>query len=196
MTQKLVLFDFDGTITKSDTLLSFIRYYSNNYNLTAGLLRLSPDILLWKLTVRTTQHTKEKVFKFFFGNAEIEEFNKECALFAEHIIPTLVNKKAMQLLVGYKKEHARIVVVSASPENWVKPWCDSQSIDCIATRLEVVANRITGNINGLNSSGPEKERRIREIIDLRKYDHIVAYGNGRGDFEMFQLASESHFRKI
>jgi HAD superfamily phosphoserine phosphatase-like hydrolase len=89
-----------------------------------------------------------------------------------------------------------VAVVSASPENWVKPWCDARNIQCLATRLEVIDQKISGNIHGENCYGEEKVRRIKEAFRLEAYQRIIAYGDSRGDKEMLELADEKHFGAI
>jgi len=89
-----------------------------------------------------------------------------------------------------------VAVVSASPENWVKPWCDAHGVHCISTRLAVNNGTISGKIQGKNCYGPEKVTRINEAFNLADFSDIVAYGDSKGDREMLRLAYESHFRKL
>ena len=85
-----------------------------------------------------------------------------------------------------------MVVVSASPETWIRPWCEAQGMEAIATRLEEREDRLTGKIAGRNCQGEEKVRRVREIIDLDSYTRIYAYGNSSGDMPMLSLAHERY----
>jgi HAD superfamily phosphoserine phosphatase-like hydrolase len=84
--------------------------------------------------------------------------------------------------------------VSASAENWVKPWCDKYGIRCLSTKLEVNGGIITGKIRGRNCYGDEKACRIKETFDLSKFDLIIAYGDSSGDKEMLALAHERNYK--
>jgi phosphoserine phosphatase len=64
----------------------------------------------------------------------------------------------------------------------------------IATRLEIVDNRLTGKLASPNCYGPQKVERIRAALDLSRYGRIFAYGDSRGDREMLALADEKHYR--
>jgi HAD superfamily phosphoserine phosphatase-like hydrolase len=85
--------------------------------------------------------------------------------------------------------------VSASADLWLKDWCTQEGIaDLLATQLEVVNGVLTGNLASANCRGPEKVRRIQELLDIRDYERIFAYGDSSGDQEMLALAHEAWYR--
>jgi HAD superfamily phosphoserine phosphatase-like hydrolase len=86
------------------------------------------------------------------------------------------------------------VVVSASVECWLGPWCDKNGLDLIGTQLEIKDNRVTGKLLSKNCYGKEKVNRIRERYDLNSFDFIYAYGDSRGDDEMLELAQEKYYK--
>jgi HAD superfamily phosphoserine phosphatase-like hydrolase len=86
--------------------------------------------------------------------------------------------------------------VTASAEEWVKPWCDMLGIGCISTLLEKKKGMITGHIYGINCNGEEKVNRIRQRFDLATFGDIYAYGDTSGDKPMLQLAKFSFFREF
>jgi len=53
----------------------------------------------------------------------VDDFEKKCGEFAQNILPSFVRKKALQEINLLKQKGVEIVVVSASPENWVGKWC-------------------------------------------------------------------------
>ncbi len=196
MRTALILFDFDGTITRRDTLLAYILYSHGWLRTLLGFVLLSPYLAGWKLRFIHNQSAKEKVLQYFFGGERFESFNERCLAFSREELPRLVRRDAMSLIKQYQKEGARIVVVSASPENWVEPWCKAMRVECLATRLEARHGVLTGKINGQNCYGIEKATRIKAQIHLDHYAPIVAYGDSRGDKEMLALAHEPHYRAL
>jgi phosphatidylglycerophosphatase C len=120
--KRLVLFDFDGTITTKDTLLEFIRFYHGNTRFMAGFAATSPWLILMKLKLYKNYEAKQKVLKWFFAGQDEITFNEKCLEFSEKIIPSLIRPKAVAEIEKHRKENATIVVVSASAENWVRPW--------------------------------------------------------------------------
>lgn len=193
-TSALVLVDFDGTITTTDTLIEFVNFYKGKKGYWMGMLRLAPMLILFALKVIPNWKAKQFFLTHYFKNEPINEFNARCLAFCRNQLPGLIRPGALKALEEYRKQNATIAVVSASAENWVKPWCDEQGILCLATRLEVNQGVITGNIKGRNCYGDEKVCRIQEAFDLSKYATIIAYGDSSGDKEMLRLASEKHYK--
>ena len=77
---------------------------------------------------------------------------------------------------------------------WLKPWCDKNELELIATKLKIKNGFVTGRFQTKNCYGIEKAVRVREIYDLDDYDHIYAYGDSRGDRELLELAHTKNFR--
>ena len=100
----------------------------------------------------------------------------------------------MQKISWHKKDGDTIVIVSASPKYWLKPWCTKNSLALLATKLEIKNGVITGKISGKNCHGYEKARRILEAYDLEKFDYIYAYGDSVGDREMLGLANYKFYK--
>lgn len=193
MKKRLVLFDFDGTITTKDTFLEFIRFYHGHFKFVYGFGLMLPVLALYKFKIIPNWRAKEIVLTWFFKGASIEHFNKICADFSDTELPKLIRPGALKELQQYSAD-AELVVVSASAENWVAPWCRKNNLKIIATRLEIVKGKLTGKIEGKNCFGEEKAVRVREVYSLPAFDEIIAYGDSSGDKEMLALASK-HFYK-
>jgi len=190
----LAIFDFDGTITVHDTLLEFIRYYSGTLKFFIGFMLASPIIVLSKLKVIPNWRAKEVVLTWFFKNVPLDTFNTKGKSFWITRTPPRIRPKALQAIHEHLRAGTRVVVVSASAENWVKPWCDAMGLECVATRLETTSGKLTGKIAGKNCYGPEKVRRIKEKLNLSEYQHIIVYGDSAGDREMLTLGNEKHYK--
>ncbi len=192
--RKLALFDLDGTLTRKDTFLELIKYFFGRRRFRMGLLRLSPCLLRYQLRLIPNWEAKEKVLMYFFKDITLDQFQKKCNEFAIEKLPSLLKEKAWSELKKLKRDGARIVIVSASAENWIRPWCNLNDIECIATRLEVREGKLTGRIKGRNCYGVEKVNRIREQIDLSQYNEILAYGDSKGDLPMLELAAKAYYK--
>lgn len=193
-TKKLVLFDFDGTITTSDTLIEFVRFYRGRKQYVRGLIKLAPILSLYALKLLPNWRAKQFFLATYFKGEKIEDFDSRCVLFSTNILPSLIRPGARQAIEAYRAAGATMAVVSASAENWVKPWCDRHGLICLATTLEVNDGVITGNIKGRNCYGDEKVCRVKERFNLSEFDEVIAYGDSRGDKEMLELAHKRHFK--
>lgn len=66
----LVLFDFDGTITRDDSLLEFVAYVVGFKKFFRGILVLSPILAAYKLGLASNNFTRRKLLGYFFCGHE------------------------------------------------------------------------------------------------------------------------------
>lgn len=194
MKKTIAFFDFDGTITTKDTLLEFIRFCKGNRSFLLGFLINSPYLLAYKLKIISNQSAKEKVLQYFFRNTPVEKFEDYCRSFSEKILPKLIRPKAMEEIRKLQQNNCIVVVVSASPQNWIEPWANANDVQLIASCLETEDGKITGKLIGKNCHGEEKVRRILEKHVIRDYEVVYAYGDSSGDRPMLKLATQSFYR--
>lgn len=192
--RKLVLFDFDGTITTKDTLLEFLIFYRGYTRFLAGMIWLSPILVMYKLKLIPNWKAKQYCLRHFIGGENADKFRAKCSEFTQRILPGLIRPGAAAAIRKYAGENATVAVVSASAENWVSPWCEQNGLLCVATQLEIENGTITGNLCGENCYGPVKASRIRQQFNLSAYNEIIAYGDSSGDREMFALAHRQFYR--
>jgi HAD superfamily hydrolase (TIGR01490 family) len=190
----LVLFDFDGTITTDDSLIKFIRFVVGNTKFTIGMAVLSPMFIIYKLQLIPNYKAKQYMFSYFFKGMSEEKFMTVANEYSLKYIDTILRPKAMEKIVWHKKQGHKIVIVSASIECWLKPWCDKNKLELIATKLQIQDGIITGKFLTKNCYGIEKANRIQEQYNLNDYNYIYAYGDSNGDKELLELANESFYK--
>ena len=199
MSQRIAFFDFDGTITTKDTLLEFIRFCKGNARFNLGFLLNSPWLIAMKLKLISNQKAKERILTHFFGKQPVTRFKQQCEAFSNEALPSLIRPKALTEFNRLREAGATIVIVSASPEDWIEHWAAQQGAELIATRLAIRTDakgsqRLTGRIEGANCHGEEKVNRIRQRFALPEYKEIYAYGDTGGDKPMLQLGTASFFK--
>ena len=194
MKKGIAFFDFDGTITTKDTLLEFIKFARGNFRFYLGFLANLHYLLAFKIKLISNQSAKEKILQFFFKNTSVADFKSYAERFSKERLPALIRPKALDEIKKLQQNGCIIVVVSASPENWICDWTHQNNVKLIASRLEVVDGMITGKIIGKNCHGEEKVKRIIEMYTLSDYDEIFAYGDSNGDRPMLKIAHTGHYR--
>ncbi|MGF6848532.1 phosphatidylglycerophosphatase C [Chitinophaga sp. W3I9] len=190
----IAFFDFDGTITTRDTLWEIIRHHRGRAAMYAGIIQLLPPLLRFKLKMMPAQQMKEQVLEYFFGEMSAHDFSAGCESFCREKLPALIRPQALAAIRNHQQQGHHVVVVSASAQDWVAPWCRKENIICLATRLEVKNKVITGKIQGINCNGEEKVNRIREAYRLENFREIYAYGDSEGDRPMLALAQHVSFK--
>jgi len=193
-TMKLALFDFDGTITTDDSLIKFICFVVGDAKFIWGMILLSPMLIAYKLKLIPNYKAKQYMLSYFFKGTSEEKFMQVANEYSLNHIDTILRPKAMEKIAWHKEQGHKIVIVSASIECWLKPWCDENNLDLIATKLEIKDGIVTGKFLTKNCYGIEKANRVQEQYDLSEYDHIYAYGDSRGDKELLELADESFYK--
>ena len=143
---KIAFFDFDGTITKEDSTIKFIRFFSGDLKYIIGIIVLSPLLILYKLNILGNNYIKKIIITYFFKGISEVYFKNQVKLFSSSIINRLIRKKALDRLDWHKNQGHKIVVVSASINLWLQDWCDFNNFALIASELEIINGRITGNL--------------------------------------------------
>jgi HAD superfamily hydrolase (TIGR01490 family) len=194
MAAKVALFDFDGTVTQKDTLIAFIRYAVGDAAFVKGLLLLLPMLTAYKLKLVPNYRAKERLLAHFFKGMDAKVFQMTAKRFAEEKIDNLVRPAAMERINWHRKEGHRIIVVTASAECWVAPWCQQHEIETIGTKLEVKDGKLTGRFATFNCYGEEKVRRLQKHYDMKRFSYIYAYGDSKGDKALLALADEAFYK--
>lgn len=194
MKKNLALFDFDGTITYNDSFLEIIKFQKGKWAFYKGFLFMAPIMVLFKLKVIPNWKAKEMVITYFFKGDTYHDFQKKCDDFAETIIPKMLRPKAYKKIEEHKKRGDRVILVSASAENWLQSWTKKMDIELIGTQLETKDGQVTGKLCSRNCYGPEKLKRVLDILDLKEFENIYVYGDSRGDKEILAIATEAYYR--
>ena len=192
--KKIAFFDFDGTITTKDTLLEVIKHQKGKVAFYTGLLLNAPVLAGLKLKLVSNQAAKERILRHFFKRMLLTDFQQACDNFIDETLPAILRPGALEEMKRLKASGFEIVVVSASPENWIKKWADANGIGLIATKLQLSGDKLTGYIDGTNNNAEEKAARIRAEFDLSEYDEIYCYGDSGGDKAMLALATKAFYK--
>ncbi|RYE20873.1 MAG: haloacid dehalogenase-like hydrolase, partial [Sphingobacteriaceae bacterium] len=129
VTDKKVIaaFDFDGTITKYDSLLFFIWFSVNVFKLSFGTVKMLPVLVLYKLRIIPNYKAKEKLFETFYRNLKLTAFDNLGVRFVSEL-NKMIKPEAMKKLIWHRQMNHEIVIISASVENWIKPWAKTNGI--------------------------------------------------------------------
>jgi len=190
----IAFFDFDGTISDRDSFMLFVRQTAGPVRFAGKMGLLAPRIALFLLGRYPNHALKEDVLRAFFRGWPEERLIRAAELFCRKTLPGILRSAAMTRLSWHEEQGHRIVIVSATPERILAPWCTEMGFDLIATRMESVDGRITGRIEGKNCRGTAKVDRIKEKYRLEQYDQVFAYGDTGGDRPMLSLADHAFYK--
>lgn len=184
----VVAFDFDGTLTTKDSMIEFIKYAFGKRKFYIGFFLHLPMLVFMKVGIYSNWKVKEKIFSWFFKGMKYDDFvilGKEFAI----VISTFVNSDTISVLNKHIQEKADIYVITASIEEWVRPFCKQLKVNTVlGTKVEVVDNLLTGRFASNNCYGKEKVSRLLEIEHERSSYVLYAYGDSCGDKELLDFA--------
>jgi phosphatidylglycerophosphatase C len=128
-----------------------------------------------------------------FTGRPIDEVERSGERFADRIVADLLRTDTVDRLRWHLDEGHRVVIVSASYEQYLRRVATHLGVDeVLATRLDVVDGRCTGRLDGPNCRGPEKVRRLEAWLGTEglSRDEITlwAYGDSSGDRDLLAWA--------
>lgn len=193
----VAVFDFDGTLTRSDSLLAFLRQSVGIGRFWLGMIVLFPALLGYALRLIPNWRAKEIVLTYFLKGQSLEVVQQWGRQFARQGIAPLLRPAALHRLRWHQEQGHQTLVISASLMVYLQPWVDQMGIDAVAgTELVVEADRVTGKIQGNNCYGPEKVARLRHLLGDPRQFYLYAYGDSRGDRELLAIADAPHYRNF
>jgi phosphatidylglycerophosphatase C len=191
-------FDFDGTLTSGGSVLPFLISLRGAWPVLRAVAALSPKLLRSALVGGTAaDDTKERLFTRLLGGLPIELVNDRAAIFAEQHLARHLRQDTRLRLQWHQRQGHHVVIVSASPECYVRRAGEILGVDgVLATRLAVGGGGLlTGGYEGKNCRGAEKYARL--VVHLRAHGllgggddqpELWAYGNSRGDLRLLRAA--------
>ena len=189
--QQLHLCDFDGTLTRGDSFVRFLLFAVPLHQLALGGFVLIFKLLDLIFSGKWSNGAgKAAVLAEFFKGKTAEEMGGLGARFCQQKMPALLRTELLESLRQAFQMGETVVIVSASPDVWLRPFCAEEGFDLLCTELEFVGGQFRGKFATPNCNGPEKACRIQAAYDLSSFQKMIAYGNSKGDAAMFALADE------
>jgi phosphatidylglycerophosphatase C len=182
-------FDFDGTLSRRDTMVPF-------------LVRIAGWPGLVAATARALQRTRDRnaakvaVVGDLVRGMPADELAAHGRAYAA-TLPAVLRPEVVERLRWHRSEGHAVVLVSAGLEVYLRPLAEELGVDDV---LGVVLETddgglVTGAVDGgINNRGPQKVHRLRAWLDARFGRHATvelwAYGDSSGDEEL--LAHADH----
>ena len=140
----LALFDFDGTITRADTFTPFLRYAVRRQRQLAAWTLLWPLLVAYKTGLVSGSATRPIAARFGLAGEPADRVRALGRRYAQEVLPGVVRRRARERIAWHKQQRDTVVVVSASLDVYLRPWCESMEVEVICTELEERSGRFTG----------------------------------------------------
>ncbi|MFG1485140.1 HAD family hydrolase [Halobacteriovorax sp. RZ-1] len=188
----LALFDFDGTITFKDTFTEFIYYSVSKKKLRLGKFLLSPFVIAYKLKLLSGPTMRALIVKYAYTRQHASKLEEQGLSFSKSFLPKVIRTNAQEEIERHRKLGSKIVIVSASLDLYLAPWCEENGFELICSSLETRAGICTGSYHKGDCTGHMKAKRVKEKYNLSSFDKIYAYGDTIEDQQLLELADEAY----
>ena len=193
-------FDLDGTLSKRDTLLPFLRGLCGNLALLKAVVAVGGPLasaLVRNVNSRRGE-LKDQLLSQLLDGMTDAEITVAGQRFAHHVAastglrPSIYERWQMHRDAGHD-----LLIISASLEVYVNPLAHLLGGKAgLGTKLEVRADgTLTGHIDGVNCRGEEKVRRLEAWLTATTADgadpndvEVFAYGDSSGDDALLRRA--------
>jgi phosphatidylglycerophosphatase C len=195
---EVAAFDFDGTLTRSDTLLPFLRRGLGWPRFLWALFLSAPWLAAYALRLMSNHRAKARLLKTSLGGRTLSEIEKWSSDLVTRYLPLQWDPDTLERLQEHQRQGHRCVIVSASPGIYLHRVGQLLKMDAvICTELEVARDALTGQMSTPNCHGEEKVRRLRAWLEEQVGQKPVilhAYGDTRGDVPMLNLADWAWYK--
>lgn len=191
--KKLYCFDFDGTLTKEDTMFLFLKFY-NPTKYYVVFAKHIPLFLFLKLGLLDAEKVKRSFISGILKGEKRQKIEEKSQKFFTESYPEIFRENALDFIAKIDHSKTKSLIVTASLDIWTKPFAEQFQMELVATKAHFENDVFTGKFVGKNCNGEEKVNRIKQEISDEHFDKTIAFGDTKNDQPMLHWANESHFR--
>lgn len=190
--KKIAIFDFDGTITKEDSFVAYLKFIfpkSKQYRI---MLKFAPYILAYKYKLISAADIRSKLINTLKGK-HLDELHRLGLEHCNENLHKMIRPIIYEKIKWHQSRNHDVVIISASLDLYLKPWCEKMQIShLICNTLKYKNDLATGYLSN-DDIGPRKLELLKEQFQLAKYEKIYAYGDSEEDKPFLAIANESMY---
>ncbi|MFM7059815.1 MAG: HAD-IB family hydrolase [Actinomycetes bacterium] len=186
-------FDFDGTITRKDTLGPFLTHYMGRRAMLRAGLPHAHRLGAAAIGRADRDVAKERYLVSLLAGRAADALVAAGAEYAHRVLDRAdFNPEVVDRMVWHAGLGHEIVVISASLAVYVAPVVASLGAHAtFATEVEVVDGRLTGRLTGGNVRAANKVARLATWLRGEPAE-VWAYGDSAGDADLLAAADHPH----
>lgn len=190
----LSVFDFDGTLTRHDSFVPFLKFAFGKQEFNRRMLKLALPGLRFLVRRMSRDELKAQLIRTFMTGVEKAWVQRKAEEYCQAYWNKLMRPAGLQSVADEIGSGAEVTLCSASPAIVLQPFADRLGIKLIGTELEVVDGVLSGRLTGNNCRCENKVLRLEAVYgDLGEY-RLRAWGDARGDRELLAAAQDAHWR--
>ena len=194
--QVLSVFDFDGTLTKHDSFVPFLKFAFGRREFNRRVLMLAIPSIRFLARRLTRDELKARLVSTFLTGVDADWVSEQAETFCEVFWLQLMRPSGLTSVANEIEAGSEVTLCSASPALVLRPFAKRLGIKLIGTELEVVDGRLTGQIAGNNCRCENKVLRLEAVYGPLSQYRLKAWGDTRGDHELLAAAQEANWRNF
>ena len=194
-------FDFDGTLTRRDTLMPFLARGLGWPRFLLALLECSPWLAAYALRLLRNDVAKARLLRATLSGVSTAQAQDWTARWLARDLPGQLRPWTLARLAEHQQAGHCCVMVSASPDIYLVRIARELGFEgLVCTEMEVQGERLTGRMRTLNCHGQQKVLRLQswlaERFDAASLNALTlhAYGDTAGDKPLLRLAQYAWYR--
>ena len=197
----IAAFDFDGTLTRGDTLLPFLARGLGWPRLLLTLLRCSPWLAGYALRLVRNDVAKARLLRAALAGRTLAQMHDWTTNWLARDFPGQLQDWTMARLAWHQEAGHCCVLVSASPDIYLERVARQLGFDAlICTGMQVEGDCLSGRLRTPNCHGEQKVVRLHAWLSEHFDDEalqamtLYAYGDTAGDKPLLRLARHAWYR--
>lgn len=202
----IAAFDFDGTLTRRDTLGPYLVRYLAWYELAWAILKSAPWLIAHVCKLMSNHHAKARLFYCCFANRSLAQVQGWSQDFVQNYLPTHWRQDTLERLREHQRLGHRCIIISASADIYLTAAAQALNVhQVLCTEMQVASEHLTGHMQTPNCYGEQKALRLKAWMaqNIQGPVTLYAYGDSAGDKELLAMADiamnvrkphEPHFR--
>jgi phosphatidylglycerophosphatase C len=194
-------FDFDGTLTRSDSLFRFLARGLGWPRFLLALLTCSPWLVAFALRLVRNDVAKARLLRATLAGRSVGELQGWTTAWLAKDFDGQLRDWTMARLAWHKSEGHVCLLVSASLDVYLQSAANQLGFDgLICTQMAVHGGQLTGEMQTPNCYGEQKVVRLKAWLDARfgqlapENFTLYAYGDTTGDKPMLRMANHAWYR--
>lgn len=199
-------FDFDGTISRRDTLVPFLALVGGRRRFAAACARLGLSGARRSVDIRDRDDVKERIIRMLLAGRSEDELRTRGELYARDLLAgDQLRPMLLDRLHRHHERGHRSVIVSASLVYYLEPLARTFGMEhVIAVEPEVADGRLTGALVRPNVRAEQKAVQLTAWLDAQglrpaagagpaEQARLWAYGNSSGDHALLAMSDHRYW---
>lgn len=198
-TRRIAAFDFDGTVSRRDTLVPFLAKAAGRRRFAQACGRLGLVGARREVDLRDRDGVKEQLLCELFTGRHEQELRHLGQRYARDLLSDGLRPEILARLEDHRRAGHEVLFVSASLVYYLEPLAELLGVQAVlAVEPEVRDGRLTGALARPNVRAEQKALRLREWLGAPEHGPIdgvcvYGYGNSSGDHALLAMSDHAYW---